>query len=175
MILCHDWLSWFYAMIYCHDSMPWFNVMILCHDLWFCLLEGYCAHFYILFSFFMILCHDFFFMILCHDSFYWYPSPSTMVRSQHVGMLTDTDLLPRQISFLPWLEALSIYCLIEKFCQLIDLFEFTEFLIFWFVLQNKLKFENILWKILVSATSLQRQSVLDTAVAHLALHQCPTY
>ncbi len=63
---------------------------------------------------------------------------------QNVGMLTDTDLLPRQISFLPWLEALSIYCLIEKFCQLIDLFEFTESLIFWFVLQNKLKFEYIL-------------------------------
>ena len=28
--------------------MLWFNVMILCHDLW---LEGYCAYFYILFSF----------------------------------------------------------------------------------------------------------------------------
>ena len=74
-----------------------------------------------------------------------------MVRSQNAGTLTDTDLLPRQNLFLTWLEALSIYCLIEKFCQLIELFEFTESLIFWFVLQNKLKFEYILWKILVSA------------------------
>ena len=70
------------------------------------------------------------------------------VRSQNAGTLTDTDLLPRQIFVLTWLEALSIYCLIENFCQLIELFEFTESLIFWFALQNKLKFEYILWKIL---------------------------
>ena len=52
-------------------------------------------------------------------------------------------VLPNNFLFVTWLEILSIYCLIEKFCQLIELFEFTEFLIFWFVLQNKLKFEYI--------------------------------
>ena len=90
-----------------------------------------------------------------------------MVRSQNAGTLTDTDLLPRQILFLTWLEALSIYCLIEKFCQLIELFEFTESLIFWFALQNKLKFEYILWKILVSAYITTTSISLDTAAAHL--------
>ena len=52
-------------------------------------------------------------------------------------------VLPNNFLFVTWLKILSIYCLIEKFCQLIELFEFTEFLIFWFVLQNKLKFEYI--------------------------------
>ena len=112
-------------------------------------------------------------------SFILYPSPYTMVRSQNAGTLTDTDLLPRQILFLTWLEALSIYCLIEKFCQLIELFEFTESLIFWFALQNKLKFEYILWKILVSAYITTTSISLDTAAAPTSyvleltgLHQC---
>ena len=83
-------------------------------------------------------------------------------------------VLPNNFLFVTWLEILSIYCLIEKFCQLIELFEFTELLIFWFVLQNKLKFEYIL-KILVSANITQRQSPLSTAAAQLALHKCPTY
>ena len=39
-------------------------------------------------------------------------------------------VLPNNFLFVTWLEILSIYCLIEKFCQLIELFEFTEFLIF---------------------------------------------
>ena len=126
--------SLLFSLARCHYSLPWFFAMILSARRILCT-------FYILFSLYWGL----------SASFYWYPSPYTMVRSQNVGTLTDTDLLPRQILFLTWLEALSIYCLIEKFCQLIDLFEFTESLIFWFVLQNKLKFEYVLWKILVSA------------------------
>ena len=141
--------------------------MILRHDSFVIILSArrILCTFYILFSLYWGL----------SASFYWYPSPYTMVRSQNAGTLTDTDLLPRQILFLTWLEALSIYCLIEKFCQLIELFEFTESLIFWFVLQNKLKFEYILWKILVSAYITTTSISLDTAAAHLALHQCPTY
>ena len=162
MILCHDSLTNAYHDLTnaYHDSRPWFFFMILSARRILCT-------FYILFSLYWGL----------SASFYWYPSPYTkvMVRSQNAGTLTDTDLLPRQILFLTWLEALSIYCLIEKFCQLIELFEFTESLIFWFALQNKLKFEYILWKILVSAYITTTSISLDTAAAHLALHQCPTY
>ena len=150
-------------MILRHDSF----VMILRHDslLWFCLLEGYCAHF-ISYSLFIEVFLPPFIDILRHGQ-------TPMVRSQNAGTLTDTDLLPRQILFLTWLEALSIYCLIEKFCQLIDLFEFTESLIFWFV--YKINWNFFYEKYWCLPTSQQRQSALDTAAAHLALHQCPTY